>query len=358
MPGTALGRGRRWPPRCGRPRSAGPRARRRGRWPRRGRARRPPPPAAGWPGSAASGTGPRRPAIRGPSSPPALAMTASRPSNHIGKGGIVVRTSSASSSATAARSARSTASMYRRSTARSSRGGLRRRRPVQRGARAGASSASPGPAAAHCSRTGRCLPAGPRSGWPASRARRAGSAPPAAVVAGAGSRPGTPARSSPWRPPRRPARRRAARRVRQPAIDQPVGERLQPRRCRYGERSPTLGSDGGARCCGSTRRARPSRASRHAFVAIRYSQARIVERPSKAREVPPGAQERLLHEVLGLVEGAEHPVAVHPKLPLMALDEGRERHLVTRPRSGHHLVVPGTHRRPPPTRRRATPDPP
>jgi hypothetical protein len=46
--------------------------------------------------------------------------------------------------------------------------------------------------------------------------------------------------------------------------------------------SPTAASDGGLRSCGSTRRARPSRASRQALVAIRYSQARTLERPSKA----------------------------------------------------------------------------
>ena len=35
----------------------------------------------------------------------------------------------------------------------------------------------------------------------------------------------------------------------------------------------------------------------------------------------PGAQERLLHEVLGLVEGAAHPVAVREQLALVALGE-------------------------------------
>ena len=56
-------------------------------------------------------------------------------------------------------------------------------------------------------------------------------------------------------------------------------------------------------------------------MAIRYSQARS-RRPALERSPgPPRAQERLLHQVLGLVERAEHPVAVHPQLAPVALDE-------------------------------------
>jgi hypothetical protein len=40
---------------------------------------------------------------------------------------------------------------------------------------------------------------------------------------------------------------------------------------------------------------------------------------------PPGAQERLLDEVLGLLEGAEHAVAVDVELAAMALDARGER---------------------------------
>jgi hypothetical protein len=40
------------------------------------------------------------------------------------------------------------------------------------------------------------------------------------------------------------------------------------------------------------------------------------------------AQERLLHEILGLLEGAEHPVAVHVQLPPVALHQHAEGRLV------------------------------
>jgi hypothetical protein len=61
--------------------------------------------------------------------------------------------------------------------------------------------------------------------------------------------------------------------ARRDRLPQPIRKRLQPRDIGTGG-SITLGSGGAAKWCGSTRRARPSRASRHAFVAIRYSQAR------------------------------------------------------------------------------------
>ena len=41
--------------------------------------------------------------------------------------------------------------------------------------------------------------------------------------------------------------------------------------------------------------------SRQALVAIRYSQARNVDRPSKVSPPPPGTEERLLHGVLGVL---------------------------------------------------------
>src|SRR5262249_37404751 len=43
---------------------------------------------------------------------------------------------------------------------------------------------------------------------------------------------------------------------------------------------------------------------------------------------PPCAQERLLDEVLAVVEGAEHPVAVHVELPAMALKQFGERGVI------------------------------
>ena len=51
-----------------------------------------------------------------------------------------------------------------------------------------------------------------------------------------------------------------------------------------------------------------------------------------ALEAGPGAPrlgERLLHEVLGVLEVAEHAVAVHPQLAPVRLDQRRELRLVT-----------------------------
>ena len=64
------------------------------------------------------------------------------------------------------------------------------------------------------------------------------------------------------------------------------------------------------------------------FVAIRYSQERSELRPSKRRQPAPGAQQRLLQRVLGVVDRAEHPVAVRVQLPAVGLDEPREGGLV------------------------------
>jgi hypothetical protein len=46
------------------------------------------------------------------------------------------------------------------------------------------------------------------------------------------------------------------------------------------------------------------------------------------RPPPPRAQEGLLDEVLAVVEGAEHPVAVHVELPAMALKQFGERSVI------------------------------
>jgi len=61
---------------------------------------------------------------------------------------------------------------------------------------------------------------------------------------------------------------------------------------------------------------------------MRYSHARNREPPSKLSNLSraaPRPQERLLHEILGFLEGAEHPVAVHVQLPPVALHERGER---------------------------------
>jgi methyl coenzyme M reductase gamma subunit len=54
-----------------------------------------------------------------------------------------------------------------------------------------------------------------------------------------------------------------------------------------------------------------------------------VERPSNVARLR-HAQERLLRQVLGLVQRVEHAIAVHAQLAAMALDERRERGLVAR----------------------------
>ena len=63
------------------------------------------------------------------------------------------------------------------------------------------------------------------------------------------------------------------------------------------------------------------------MVATLYSHARRLGEPCAAA---PGAQERLLHHVLGLVEGAEHAIAVHVQLALVAAYETPESRLVVR----------------------------
>ena len=68
--------------------------------------------------------------------------------------------------------------------------------------------------------------------------------------------------------------------------------------------------------------------SRHALVAIRYSQARNVDRPANVCPRAPRAQERLLHRVLGLSNDAEHPVAVHVQLAAIGLGPRGERRLL------------------------------
>ena len=49
-------------------------------------------------------------------------------------------------------------------------------------------------------------------------------------------------------------------------------------------------------------------------------------------EALPGGQQRVLEGVLGVGEGPEHPVAVHPQLPQMRLGHRPERAAVPGPR--------------------------
>ena len=64
--------------------------------------------------------------------------------------------------------------------------------------------------------------------------------------------------------------------------------------------------------------------------------------PGVGLAAPPGPQEGLLHHVLGVGEGAEHPVAVHLQLASMSLHQRAERGLVTALRRGDHRVEVGT----------------
>ena len=60
---------------------------------------------------------------------------------------------------------------------------------------------------------------------------------------------------------------------------------------------------------------------RHVLVAIVYSHERSELRPSNRGDPTPRAQQRLLDRVLGVVDGAEHPVAVGVQLAAVGLDE-------------------------------------
>jgi len=64
------------------------------------------------------------------------------------------------------------------------------------------------------------------------------------------------------------------------------------------------------------------------LVAILYSHALSEERPANVARPRHARRKRLLDEVLAVVEGAEHPVAVHVELPVMALKQFGERGVI------------------------------
>ena len=166
---------------------------------------------------------------------------------------------------------------------------------------AGARAGSPAPAATRCSRPRRRSRAPPPPRAPTSRARRSARAPPAGAAAAAGSRPGTSARSSRARPRRRPAPRR-------PEPPRPAAgpDRLQPRH--VAERAE--------------RRHPPPVALDRVRARVRRDPVQPGAEPLVALERCPPAprpQQRLLDEVLGLLERPEHPVAVDVELPAVAL---------------------------------------
>ena len=75
---------------------------------------------------------------------------------------------------------------------------------------------------------------------------------------------------------------------------------------------------------GSGRRWRPSSAVRQVLVAMRCSQVRTDDLPSKPVVGLPGAQVGLLHQILGVVQGAGHAVAVRQQFAAVPLCVGEK----------------------------------
>ena len=63
--------------------------------------------------------------------------------------------------------------------------------------------------------------------------------------------------------------------------------------------------------------------------------------PREGLPPAPGAQERLLHQVLRFLERPQHPVAVHPQLLAVALGRGAERHFIV-PRKAARVAAPSS----------------
>jgi hypothetical protein len=93
----------------------------------------------------------------------------------------------------------------------------------------------------------------------------------------------------------------------------------------------------------------PGREEQHARLPPEGVQARIrrdpVEPAAKRRafpepvKSPPRAKHRLLDEILGVVERADHPVAVHLELPAVRPGQLGERVLVPAPRGGEQWIA-------------------
>ena len=108
-------------------------------------------------------------------------------------------------------------------------------------------------------------------------------------------------------------------------LEQPVGIGLQPREVAEGaerRHAPPVALD------------RVEAGVRRDLVQPRAEPVVALERGAAA----PRAQERLLHEVLGLLEGAEHPVAVDVQLAAVALGQRGELGFGVR-HGGHHRRV-------------------
>ena len=65
--------------------------------------------------------------------------------------------------------------------------------------------------------------------------------------------------------------------------------------------------------------------------------------PLEAVESAPGSQERLLQQVLGVLQRADDPVAVHLQLAPVGVGELAKRVLVARPGTGEYVRIGGHH---------------
>ena len=184
------------------------------------------------------------------------------------------------------------------------------------------------PRASRARAAGRCRPTPASSRAPRrpprrrSRERRGGSAPPAAEAVEAGAPRQTRARWSlaarsgpPVRRGRR--RRRAARR------DMGPSRRTRAAALRSARVDPRVGhsrSAAHAKVCARSRAGKRSWRSNTASFAASFSLER--------RQIPPRAQQRLLHRILGVLQGAEHPIAVRVQRPPVWPHELGERFLI------------------------------
>ena len=101
--------------------------------------------------------------------------------------------------------------------------------------------------------------------------------------------------------------------ARRDLVEEVVGERLEPRHLAQRAQGPRLRAPVGAAD-------RVEADVRRDAVEPRAERGRAVERVSAA----PRAQERLLHGVLGVLEGAEHAIRVHTQLGPIGFGPSRE----------------------------------
>ena len=142
---------------------------------------------------------------------------------------------------------------------------------------------------------------------PCSRARRAAGPPRAGPASGAAAPIRTPAAGS-------PARESCGLRTRRGRAPARVGSGSSHRVSGLDSSCASGSALSGDRSTGRTRRSRVRRALRQFRVAIDVSQVSRDERPSNEWVGLPGPEVGLLHEVLGVLHRAQHPVAVGQEL--------------------------------------------